>query len=100
MAQTFSEWLKAQGYDELTLEKDRRNQLMTFFQEKMAEPPPPPSKDSAGADLHIGDTVTISFKISGIHQAVEGTTLNLDRFLSGGGSEHTISVPSDWVKKS
>ena len=105
-AKNFSEWLVEQGHDETKMDNDRRNQLMSFYKDKLLQPPAPESKDADGSPIAIGDLVTITYRISGIHRTIDpetgreaGTSLNLNHILSDGTERHDHSVPSTHVKK-
>jgi hypothetical protein len=107
----FSEWLKLRGHDETALPQERLNQFMNFFkgeQADLAANPPPVAKDSAGAVVNVGDVVTISLKVTGIHPYIDPETgkvmdgvaaLNLGRILADGSASHAFSLASSWVKK-
>lgn len=73
---SFSEYLKQSGIDEATLNlpaehahkrDDRRRQLLSFHQQALADPPPAEATDSAGQSIKIGDTVTITLVVTGVH---------------------------------
>jgi hypothetical protein len=111
----FSDYLKASNIDEATLgipdnlshkREDRRRQLLAFHQQALADPPPPVAKDSTGAEVKIGDTVTITLVVTGIHAVpddydrglVGRTYLNLARVVEGV-ELHQFSYATDLVKK-
>lgn len=92
---SFSEWLAARDLDEAKMDRTRRDQLFSFWQQEQAADPPPVGKDSTGADVKVGDMVTMTFTVGGAHAVPEGgVSLNLD--LDG---KHYLSCPSRLVKK-
>jgi hypothetical protein len=96
---TFSDWLQARGHDEAKMDRDRHAQLMRFWQDEKALPPPPTAKDSLGADVVVGDMVTMTFRVSMIHAGDDGVnTLNLD-LLASDSARHYMSCPANIVKK-
>ena len=114
----FSTWLKGRGIDERTFNmppgtpevdvKVRQNQLMGFFRDEQNSPALDSGVDAAGNALKIGDTVTITLKVTGFHampddleNGLKGlTSVNLSRPLGKSGvDQHFISVPSRLVTK-
>jgi hypothetical protein len=108
--QTFSEYLKARNIDESKLSPEERAFAAKMFGVE-AQPEAAPiqaTKDGAGEELKVGDTVTITYKVTGIHPIIDPESgkhledrhdINLSRVLADGSARHTISCPSHWVKK-
>ena len=114
----FSSWLRARGISEATFNlpagtpevdvKARHNQLLGFFRDEQNSPALDAGIDAAGNPLKIGDTVTITLKVTGFHalpddleNGLKGlTSVNLSRPLGNSGvDQHFISVPSRLVTR-
>ena len=110
---TFSEWLASRGINEKELEgptsKDRFNQLKNFFDHDQEELKnrPETAEDADGAEIKVGDEVTITRKVTAIHHSPDnpalGVTgrkhLSLARVLPGGVELHDFNVDAATVKK-
>jgi len=94
---TLSEWLKDRGIDESTLAGDRAAQLRSFWLqdcERAKEIEATVAKDSKGTRIQRGDTVTITYTVSAVHNSDNGPTVCLDR-----DGEHSISILAEHVTK-
>ncbi len=109
MAVSLSDWLQGRGIDEGKLTPERHAQLRNFFLHDQAEAALHPETvlDGAGQELKIGDLVTITYRVTGLHHVpddpargrVGQTTVNLDKVLPDGTELHSITCNSAEVKK-
>lgn len=104
---TFHEWLKSRGIDETALSHDRRRQLENFYDHDTAEPPLPAAHSADGQALAIGDTVTLTLKVTGFGRVFDPATgryrddvhtVALARVVDGA-DRHFLCCRSDWVEK-
>ena len=110
MAASFSDWLKSRGIDEAALDGQRHAQLHNFWKHDTEEAKLHPEfvKDCDGADVKIGDTVTVTYRVTGTHHLPDDpargtkgrTAVNLSKITKGGDEVHALTCESTEVKKS